>query len=170
MFACRYGAAEIQRGGGVMFDVGDIVRNVAANIVGEVVEIDGGTVYLEQENGAEVDFPASTLVLESAFQARHGGGVREEAHAHDDTYQSVIDNLYPAMIEVGQIAHAKVPPVLGVTPKRWDELSALQKLNVISDITDTPVKDWIDASKAGAKPSLSTLQLSLLAEHQKGKN
>ncbi len=151
-----------------MFNVGDVVRNVAANIVGEVVEIDGDTVYIEQENGAEVDFAASTLVLESAFQARHSGGVQEEAHAYDDTYQTVIDNLYPAMLEVGQVAHAKVPTVPGVTPKKWDELSALQKLNVISDVTDTPVKNWIDASKPGAKPSLSTLQLSLLADHQKG--
>jgi hypothetical protein len=154
-----------------MFDVGDVVRNVAANIVGEVVEIDGNTVYIEQANGAEVDFQLSTLVLESAFQAKHGGAVQEEAVAlaNDPTYQAVIDNLYPAMLEVGQMAHAKITPVPGVTPKRWEELAALQKLNVLSDATDTPVKTWIDASKHGAKPSLATLQLSLLGAYQKGK-
>ena len=154
-----------------MFDVGDAVRNVAANIVGEIVEIDGETVYIEQENGAEVDFQISTLVLESTFQAKHGGAVQKNAGAHvlDPIYQKVIDNLYPATLEVGQVAHTKITPVPGITPKRWEELSALQKLNLISDTTDTPVKLWIDASKHGAKPSLATLQLSLLGAYQKGK-
>ncbi|NKB19286.1 MAG: hypothetical protein GKS01_01965 [Alphaproteobacteria bacterium] len=110
-------------------------------------------------------------MLESAFQAKHSGAVQDDAgsHAYDATYQTVIDNLYPAMLEVGQTAHAKIAPVPGVTPKRWDELSALQKLNVLSEATDTPVKSWIDASKNGAKPSLATLQLSLLGAYQKGK-
>jgi len=154
-----------------MFNVGDVVRNVAANVAGEIVEIDGDTVYIEQANGAEVDFQLSALVLESEFQAKHGGAVQEDtgAHAYDATYQTVIDNLYPAMLTVGQTAHANITPVPGVTPKRWEELSALQKLNLISDATDTPVKLWIDASKHGAKPSLATLQLSLLGAYQKGK-
>jgi hypothetical protein len=160
-----------ERIGGVMFNVGDVVRNVAANIVGEVVEIDGDTVYIEQDNGAEVDFQLATLVLESAFQAKHGGAVKKDvgSHAYDATYQAVIDNLYPAMLEVGHVAHANTTPVPGINPKRWEELSALQKLNLISDATDTPVKLWIDASKHGAKPSLATLQLSLLGAYQKGK-
>ena len=169
--ASRYGAAEFASIGDVMFNVGDVVRNVAANIAGEIVEIDGDTVYIEQDNGAEVDFPLSTLVLESDFQAKHGGAVQEDpgAHAYDATYEKVIDHLYPAMLEVGQAAHAHIAPVPGITPKRWEELSALQKLNVMSDATDTPVKLWIDASKHGAKPSLATLQLSLLGAYQKGK-
>ena len=53
-----------------MFSEGDIVRNVAAGIVGTVVEVDGKTVYLEQENGVEVDFPAAALVLEQTFQSK----------------------------------------------------------------------------------------------------
>ena len=153
-----------------MFDVGDVVRNVAANIVGQIVEIDGDTFYIEQDNGVEMDFQASTLVLESAFQAKHSGVVQEdaEAHAYDETYQTVINNLYPAILEIGQLAHAKSPQVPGIVPKTWDRLTSLQKLNVISDVTDTPVKTWIDASKPGGKPSLPTLQLSLLEAHQKG--
>ena len=153
-----------------MFNVGDVVRNVAANIVGRIVEIDGDTFYIEQENGVEVDFQVSTLVLESAFQAKHSGVVQEDAgsHAYDQVYQSVIDSLYPAILEIGQLAHASTPRVPGVTPKPWDGLTSLQKLNVISDVTDTPVKTWIDASKPGGKPSLPTLQLSLLEAYQKG--
>ncbi len=46
-----------------MFKVGDTVRNVAANVVGVVIEIDGDTVYLEQDNGCEVDFVASADAL-----------------------------------------------------------------------------------------------------------
>tara|TARA_Y100000588_G_scaffold71197_1_gene73127 strand:+ start:1162 stop:1341 length:180 start_codon:yes stop_codon:yes gene_type:complete len=56
-----------------MFKIGDIVRNVPANIVGEVIEVDGEVIYLEQENGAEVDFAASVLVLESEFQTKFSG-------------------------------------------------------------------------------------------------
>lgn len=153
-----------------MFKLGNTVRNVAANVFGVIVEIDGDTVYIEQNNGAEVDFQASALVLESTFQAKHGGVVQEssEAHVYDEIYQAVIDNLYPAILEIGRAAHVKIDRIPGVTPKQWDELSALQKLNVISDVTMTPVKTWIDAGKHGAKPSLATLQLSLLAVHQKG--
>lgn len=148
-----------------MIKVGDTVRNVAANVVGEVVEIDGDTVYLEQANGAEVDFPAAALVLESDFQARHDTSVRDDAgsRANDALYESVMDNLYPAIVALGQAAHAKIKPPPGIAPKSWDQLSALQKLNAISDATDIPVKGWIDANRPGAKPAIGPLQLSVLA-------
>lgn len=147
-----------------MFKVGDTVRNVSRNVVGVVVEVDGDTVYIEQENGAEVDFEASTLVLEDQFQARHDTSVQDDAsaHANDPIYDAVLSNLYPAVIEIGQRAHVNVPPVPGVAPKRWDDLSSLQKLNVISDATNVPVKTWIDANQAGANPPLGKLQLSIL--------
>lgn len=152
-----------------MFKVGDTVRNVAANAVGVVVEIDGDTIYLEQDNGCEVDFQVSALVLESAFQAKHDTSVRDDAgsHVNDPIYDSVISNLYPAIMEMGQRTHGQVKPVPGVAAKSWDALSALQKLNVISEATDVPVKNWIDANRTGAKPSLATLQLSVLADSGK---
>ncbi|MBT5050238.1 MAG: hypothetical protein HOM58_17190 [Rhodospirillaceae bacterium] len=152
-----------------MFKVGDTVRNVAANAVGVVVEIDGDTIYLEQDNGCEVDFQVSALVLESAFQAKHDTSVRDDAgsHVNDPVYDSVISNLYPAIMEMGQRTHGQVKPVPGVTAKSWDGLSALQKLNAISEATDVPVKNWIDANRTGAKPSLATLQLSVLADSGK---
>jgi hypothetical protein len=65
-----------------LFEVGDTVRSVAADVVGVVVEIDGETVYLEQANGAEVEFKASSLVLEDDFQAKHGAAVRDDAASH----------------------------------------------------------------------------------------
>lgn len=147
-----------------MFSEGDIVRNVAADIVGTVVEIDGDTVYLEQENGVEVDFPASSLVLEQAYQAKHDTSVRDDAgsHLNDPIYDDVIENLYPALLEIGQAAHQAVPPVPGVEQKSWNGLSALQKLNAVSEATDVPVADWIAANRPGANPTLSQLQLSVL--------
>ena len=148
-----------------MFKVGDVVRNVAHNVVGEVVEIDGETVYLEQPNGAEVDFVASALVLESAFQARHDISVKDDAasHKNDRIYDAVVGGLYPAIIEMGQQVHAQIKRVPGVTVRSWESLSSLQKLNAISEATDVPVKDWIDSSRPSAKPSIGTLQLSVLA-------
>ena len=151
-----------------MFKEGDLVRNVAAGIVGEVVEVDGDTVYLEQENGVEVDFPASTLVLEKSFQARYDTSVRNDAgsRAHDPVYDSVVENLYAAILEIGQAAHRSVEQVPGVEPRSWESLSALQKLNAVSGATDIPVADWIAANRSGAKPSLARLQLAILADRK----
>jgi hypothetical protein len=147
-----------------MFKVGDTVRNASRNVVGVVVEIDGDTVYIEQANGAEVDFEASNLVLENEFQAKHDTSVRTDAGSQqfDPIYDAVVSNLYPAVVEIGLRALADAEQVPGVAPKRWDGLSALQKLNVISDATNVPVKAWIDANQAGANPSLGKLQLSIL--------
>ena len=152
-----------------MFKVGDTVRNVTVNVVGEIVEIDGDTVYLEQPNGAEVDFPASALVLESAFQAQHDSSVRDDAasHKNDRIYDTVVASLYPAILEMGQLVHSQIRRVPGVAVKSWESLSALQKLNAISEATDVPVKAWIDSSRPSAKPSIGTLQLSVLAARGK---
>jgi hypothetical protein len=148
-----------------MFKVGDKVRNVARNVVGTVIDIDGNTVYIEQDNGCEVDFVASSLVFEDAFQALHDTSVRADAgsHKNDAAYDAVLSNVYPAVIQLGQLCHANVKPIPGVAKKSWDELSSLQKLNVISTATEIPVKTWIDANEVGAKTSIGKLQLSILA-------
>ena len=148
-----------------MFKAGDTVRNVAANVVGVVVEIDGETVYLEQANGVEVDFQASVLVLDHEFQTKYGTVVRDDAasHANDPVYDDVICNLYPAVLELGEAFHAAIKPVVGVTPTNWGALTSLQKLNAISTATDIPVQDWVDASRPGAKTALGPMQLSILA-------
>ena len=152
-----------------MFKVGDTVRHVSRNIVGVVVETDGDTIYLEQSNGAEVDFAASALVLESAFQAQHSTAVRDDAGSreYDAIYDAVLNNLYPAIVTLGQQAHAQRERVPGVAAKSWDALSSLQKLNAISAATDIPVKFWIDANQPGAKPSIAALQLSVLGKTNK---
>ena len=148
-----------------MFKVGDTVRNVAANVVGVVIETDGDTVYLEQSNGCEVDFTASALVLEAEFQGKHDTSVRDDAgsHANDEAYNAVMSNLYPVILEMGQRYHAQAKPIPGVAPKSWDGLSSLQKLNAIADATNVPVKTWMDANEPGAKTAIGALQLSILA-------
>jgi hypothetical protein len=147
-----------------MFKVGDVVRNVAANVTGVVVEVDGDTVYLEQPNGAEVDFAASVLVLESDYQAKHDRSVRDdpELRANNAVYDAVLENLYPAVVALGQQRHAQAERVSGIAPTSWDALSALQKLNLISEATDVPVKAWVDANRPGAATAIGPLQLSVL--------
>jgi hypothetical protein len=142
-----------------MFNVGDTVRNVTANVVGVVVELDGDTVYLEQSNGCEVDFDASSLVLENDFQAKHGTDVRKDAGSreNDAVYSAVIDNLYPAIVQLGQTAHANEPRVLGIVPK----------VNAISKAANIPVKTWLDSNQSGADTNIGTLQLSVLAAASK---
>jgi hypothetical protein len=148
-----------------MFKEGDRVRNVAANVVGTVVEVDGGTVYLEQYNGVEVEFPAAVLVLEAAFQAKHdrSTATSSAAAAADPAYDRVVAQLYPAMLELGQQYYAAIKRTPGVVPTPWDKLTALQKLNAVSEATDVPVKSWIEATRSGATPQIGPLQLSILA-------
>ena len=148
-----------------MFKVGDTVRNVARNVVGVVIETDGETVYLEQSNGAEVDFSASALVMENDFQARHDTSVRDDAasHKNDAVYDAVLGNLYPQIINMGQLRHTQARRIPGVTEKSWDTLSSLQKLNAISGATEVPVKTWIESNQPGANTPLAKLQLSVLA-------
>ena len=148
-----------------MFKVGDTVRNVGANVVGVVIEIDGDTVYLEQSNGCEVDFVGSALVLENEFQAKHDTSVRDDAasHENDALYDAVMGNLYPAIVEMGQLCHGQAERVPGVVAKSWDDLSSLQKLNAISRATEVPVKMWMESNRPGAKTSMAALQLSVLA-------
>ena len=148
-----------------MFKIGDTVRNAAANVVGVVVETDGATVYLEQSNGCEVDFAASALVLENEYQARHDTSVRDDAGSreNDAVYVAVMSNPYPAIVKLGQASHSRVKPVSGVAPKPWDALSPLQKLNVISEVTQVSVQTWIDSIQPGAEKPIGPLQLSVLA-------
>lgn len=148
-----------------MFKVGDIVRNVAADAVGVVIEVDGDTVYIERPNGCEVDFVASALVLESEFQAKHDTSVRDDpaSHEYDAIYAAVLGKMYSATVEMGQRAHAQAKRVVGVAPKGWDELSALQKLNAISEASGIAVKAWIESNRPGANPAIGPLQLSVLA-------
>ncbi len=148
-----------------MFKVGDTVRNVAADVVGIVVETDGETVYLEQSNGCEVDFAASALVLENEHQARHDTSVRDDAgsHENDAVYDAVMSNLYSAVVKLGQASHARAKPVPGVAPKPWSALRPLQRLNVISEATQVSVKTWIDSIQPGAEKPIGPLQLSVLA-------
>jgi hypothetical protein len=145
--------------------VGDTVRNIAADVVGVVVEIEGETVYLEQENGAEVDFARSKLVLDGEYQERHGSKVLDDeaSHANDPIYDDVMSNLYPATVKLGQAQHASVKGAVGVAPRLWNDLTSLQKLNAISVATDVPVQDWIKANNPGAGTRLGPLQLEILA-------
>lgn len=145
--------------------VGDTVRNIAADVVGVVVEIDGDTVYLEQENGVEVDFDRSKLVLDDEYQARHGAAVRDDdaSHANDPIYDDVMRNLYPAIVELGEAQHASVKQAPGVAARRWNDLTSLQKLNAISVATDVPVQDWVEANRPGAATALGPFQLAILS-------
>ena len=149
-----------------MFKIGDTVRSLLdARILGDVVETDGNRVYIELSNGVEMDFDAQTLVLESEFQAQHDTSVNDDvaSHANDDTYDAVIDGLYPAVLALGKLADLAATRVPGVTSSGWNAKSSLQKLNIISVITEVPVKDWVDAIEPGAKIALPALQMSVLA-------
>tara|TARA_R110002126_G_scaffold47512_33_gene133185 strand:- start:648 stop:1115 length:468 start_codon:yes stop_codon:yes gene_type:complete len=149
-----------------MFNVGDKVRNVAANVVGIVVEVDGDRVYFEQDNGAEVDFPAASLVLETDFQTSHADPLPGDAAAPDadeGACAAVLAELYPAVAEIGEAAYAGVKRVPGVVVKGWPSLSAAQKLGIIATATGVPAADWIEAARPGGRTKIGPLQLSVLA-------
>jgi len=77
--------------------------------------------------------------------------------------------LYPAIVELGEAQHASVKTVPGVVPRRWNDLTSLQKLNAISVATDVPVQDWVDASRPGAKTAIGPFQLAVLRSRGTGR-
>ena len=54
----------------IMFEIGTIVRNMESGVRGEVVDVDGDTVYIELDNGCEHDYNVSVLMSEKEFLDR----------------------------------------------------------------------------------------------------
>jgi hypothetical protein len=136
-----------------MFSVGQRVWHRDGKRSGKVLECDGGRVYLEQDNGAELDFPESELAATppAAGQSSHTRSEDGSAAPKQAGYFMANRNLVAADITP---EHARV---LGIIPTRtvqaiaalyerrsgarkFSALDAAGKLNVIAEITAVPYR------------------------------
>jgi hypothetical protein len=136
-----------------MFSVGQRVWHRDGKRSGRVLESDAGRVYIEQDNGAELDFPEAEL---TATPPSDG----QEQHARQADGRSVPQQSANALAPRILIAADITPEhsqVLGVIPARtlqavaalyerrpgarkFSALDVAGKLNVIAEITAVPYR------------------------------
>lgn len=136
-----------------MFSVGQIVWHRDGKRSGKVLECDGGRVYIEQDNGAELDFPESELTATPP-----GAGQGSDTRSKDQIstpkqagYVMPNRNLIAADITpehtrvLGLIPTRTVQAVADLYERRsgarkFSALDAAGKLNVIAEITVVPYR------------------------------
>jgi hypothetical protein len=132
-----------------MFTVGQRVWHRDGQRSGKVLEVDGGRVFIEQDNGAELDFWASDLTAAPPAGARMPGARPKDGSSA--SYLAPNRTLTAADVTP---EHARV---LGLVPTRTVQAVALlyerrpgagrfhaldvaAKLNVIAEITAVPYR------------------------------
>lgn len=136
-----------------MFSVGQRVSHRDGKRSGKVVEFDGNRVYIEQDNGVELDFPASELIA-AASAAGSGAGTRQKdgrpaagqaAYAMPNRTLIAAD-ITPEHIHVLGIVPTRTVQAVAVLYERrpaggkFSALDVAGKLNVIAQITAVPYR------------------------------
>lgn len=133
------------------FNEGDRVIHKTRDLRGTVLEVAGGMVYVETDNGVEMDFFIPDLMLETEYKSPEEE--RREKVSYADAVTVAVSELILAevrnlliglaMMKAEKAAEAVV--ALGGTAVAWDNLNAFQKMNFISVSTNTQFIDWVDA-------------------------
>jgi hypothetical protein len=137
----------------MMFSVGQRVWHRDGRRSGKVLECAGGRVYIEQDNGAELDFPMSELTAAppAAGQGSHNRSKDSSPASKKAEYGMLNRTLIAADIT---LEHTQV---LGIVPARtmqavatlyerrpgaskFSGLDVAGKLNVIAEITAVPYR------------------------------
>ena len=133
---------------------------------GQVLEIADGVAYLELENGVEMDFPVSELVLESEYKTPHEQ--KEEALSNaDEEKKKVAEEIWPLVRDTLAVLTERyaeevavaVKQTMGGTATPWNELSAYHKMNYLVALTGTSFEKWEEAHKTN---TLARLQLTVM--------
>lgn len=141
-----------------MFSVGQRVYHRDGRRSGKVLECEGDRVFIEQDNGAELDFKASDLTATPPEGAVAAGG--QNAYAMAERVLTAAD-ITPEHVRVlGIIPVRTVQAVAALFERRptagkFSALDTAQKLNVIAEITAIPyrtMREFSDrASELGLK-------------------
>ena len=141
-----------------MFSVGQKVWHRNGQRSGTVLDTDGDRVYIQQENGAELDFPASELSAAPPGDARGAGAKLRDSRAEAALSGHVTPNR---VLTAGDITpdHARVLEIIPLrtvravaalyekrakaerrADNRFSALDVAGKLNVITAITAVPYR------------------------------
>ena len=132
-----------------MFPVGQRVFHKTGKHSGTVTEQDGETVYLMQENGVEIEFPASELTAtppSGAALGRPAGGAMAGAAPTNlsrvltmkdiaDEHRTVLAIIPPRTIQAVAALYERRPGA-----GRFSALDVAQKINFIADVTEVPYR------------------------------
>jgi hypothetical protein len=136
-----------------MFSVGQRVWHRGGQRSGTVLECDGDQVFIVQDNGAELDYPASELIATPPAAAQASGG---ELKARPRAGSSAAYRVPGRTLKTGDITPEHMR-VLGIVPVRmlqavagvfdrrsgagtFGALDVAGKLNVITEITAVPYR------------------------------
>ena len=124
-----------------MFAVGQTVYHRSRKLSGKVLECDGGTVYLVQANGVELDFPSAELTATPPAEKTPA----ETLTARLSRVLTVVDitpEHHKVLAIIPQRTLQSVAALYERQPKagRFSALDPAQKLNTIAAITGVPYR------------------------------
>jgi len=157
-----------------MFSIGQRVWHRDGKRSGKVLEFAGGRVYIEQDNGAELDFPASDLTASGPAGQASATPAKDRSQAA--AYVMPHRNLVPADITpehtqvLGIIPTRTVQAVAALYERRpgagkFSALDVAGKLNVIAAVTAVPYRIMRENRDRGGE--LGLLMGKGLADSQK---
>lgn len=152
-----------------MFSVGQRVYHRDGRRSGKVLECDGDRVFIEQDNGAELDFKASDLTATPPEGGAMAPG-SQKAYAMAERVLTTAD-ITPEHVRVlGIIPVRTVQAVAALFERRptagkFSALSTAQKLNLIAEITAVPYRTMREFSDRAGE--LGLMMGKGLADSQK---
>lgn len=162
-----------------MFSVGQRVWHRNGQRSGTVLECDGDRVFIAQDNGAELDFPASDLTATPPSGAAAPGARRTDGNdAARPTAQGAPSrtltsrDITPEHIRVLKIVPVRTLHAVATLFERrpqagkFSALDVAAKLNAIAEITAVPYRTMREYSDRPGE--LGLLMGKGLADHNKG--
>jgi len=126
-----------------IYDIGQRVRHKTRGLKGSVLEIDGGTVYLEASNGVEMQFAATDL--EDDAPAPVPAGATPEAKL-DAKHDALLARLPESVIGMAAVRFARDP---ATARSGWANLTSSEKLKWISRSTGLSIEQIATLVNAG---------------------
>jgi hypothetical protein len=158
-----------------MFSVGQRVWHRDGVRSGTVVECDGNRVYIEQDNGAELDFRVADVTATPPSGAKTAGARAQESRPA--VYSMPNRTLTAADITPEHVRVLGIVPVRTVQAvavlferwpggRKWSALNVAEKINVIAEITAVPYRTMKEYSDRPGE--LGLLMGKGLADSQRG--
>jgi hypothetical protein len=161
-----------------MFSVGQRVWHRDGQRSGKVLEVEGGRVFIEQDNGAELDFRASELTATPPAGAKMPGARSKDSSPAAGQPGYVMPNrtliaadITPEHVRVlGIVPVRTIQAVAALYERRpgagkFSALDVARKLNIIAEITAVPYRTMREYSDRPGE--LGLLMGKGLADSQK---
>lgn len=169
------------------FKAGDKVRIIETSDPAIVLEQDGDLVYIELNNGAEMEYNASALMPESEYVSPAEKAARQKEDGQIELALEICkvwDAVDPRLQEITEIYYRDISDVLSMfnspliqsaaapdtkTGSTWDDVNSLQRLNILAVMTSTPVAVWRDAYENDKMSRLTLLAFANIGRLLLGK-